>query len=112
MSKHTPKKHKGPANRNKGLQPSVGAAPKAGKKIETPEPEAKKTEAPKSAAQSKSSEPSKPKVKDVVKAEVTAETLEIEEPLEEAEVSKKTEATKKSFFAGIIENVKKMVKSG
>jgi hypothetical protein len=99
MSKHTQKKHKGPANRNKGLQPSIRAAPKAEKKIETPEP----------AAQSK---PSKPGVKEVVKVEATAETLEIEEPVEEAEVSKKAEIPKKSFFAGIIESVKKMVKSG
>jgi hypothetical protein len=109
MSKHTQKKHKGPANRNKGLQPSIRAAPKAEKKIETPEPEAKKTEAPKPAAQSK---PSKPGVKEVVKVKATAETLEIEEPVEEAEVSKKAEVPKKSFFAGVIESVKKMVKSG
>jgi|GEM_PF-3405153 hypothetical protein len=112
MSKHTQKKHKGPANRNKGLQPSVRAAPTARKKIEAPEPEAKKTEAPKPAAQSKSSEPSNSEVKKVVKVEATAETLEIEEPVEEAEVSKKAEAPKKSFFAGIIESIKKMVKSG
>jgi hypothetical protein len=109
MSKHTQKKHKGPANRNMGLQPSIRTAPKAEKKIETPEPEAKKTEAPKPAAQSK---PSKPGVKEVVKVKSTAKALEIEEPVEEAEVSKKAEIPKKSFFAGVIESVKKMVKSG
>jgi hypothetical protein len=112
MSKHTQKKHKGPANRNKGLQPSVRVAPKTGKKIETSELDAKKTAAPKPAAQSKSSEPSKPEVKEIVNVEVTAETLEIGEPVEEAEVLKKAEAPKKSFFAGIIESIKKLVKSG
>lgn len=102
MSKHKQKKHKGPANRAKGLQPAASAAHKAETKVETLKPKSKKPEALEHVAKSE------PKVDEVAEAKA----LEVEEPVEELDVPKTAESPKKSFFAGIVESVKKMVKSG